>query len=85
MRSCATARDANKSNAPLLPARAVAFALDETVEALEAGDRAFCLGVQWHAETLVHHERHAALFAGFVVACAERARQVRQPGLRLST
>ena len=65
--------------------RAVAFAPDETVEALEAGDRAFCLGVQWHAETLVHHERHAALFAGLIAASAERAREVRQPGLRLST
>lgn len=65
--------------------RAAAFAPDETVEALEADDRTFCLGVQWHAETLVHHERHAALFAALIAASAERARQARQAGSRLST
>jgi putative glutamine amidotransferase len=50
--------------------RAVAFAPDDTVEALEAEDRRFCLGVQWHAETLVHREEHAALFHSFVETCA---------------
>ena len=59
--------------------RAVAFAPDETIEALEADDRPFCVGVQWHAETLVHHDRHAALFAGFVDACAKQVRRARQP------
>lgn len=49
--------------------RAVAFASDETVEGLEADDREFCLGVQWHAETLVHLEPQAALFDAFVAAC----------------
>ena len=57
--------------------RPVAFAPDGTVEALEATDRDFCLGVQWHAETLVHLESHAALFEAFIAASAgggERAR-----------
>ena len=50
--------------------RPVAFAPDETIEALEATDRAFCLGVQWHAETLVHMQPQAELFAAFVAAAA---------------
>jgi putative glutamine amidotransferase len=51
--------------------RPVAAAPDETIEALEATDRAFCLGVQWHAETLVHMEPQFALFAAFVEAATE--------------
>ena len=39
--------------------RAVAYAPDETIEALESEDGRFCLGVQWHAETLIHREEHA--------------------------
>jgi len=53
--------------------RAVAFAPDGTIEALEALDRDFCLGVQWHAETLVARERHAALFRSFAEACVRCA------------
>jgi putative glutamine amidotransferase len=49
---------------------AVAFAPDETIEALEASDRDFCLGVQWHAETLVDREPQRALFQAFVEAAA---------------
>jgi putative glutamine amidotransferase len=52
--------------------RGVAFAPDETIEGLETDDREFCLGVQWHAETLVHREEHVALFEAFVAACAGR-------------
>jgi putative glutamine amidotransferase len=48
----------------------VAAAPDDTVEALEATDRRFCLGVQWHAETLVHMEPQIALFGAFVEAAA---------------
>jgi putative glutamine amidotransferase len=50
--------------------RPVAAAPDDTVEALEATDRDFCLGVQWHAETLVHMEPQFALFGAFVEAAA---------------
>jgi putative glutamine amidotransferase len=60
--------------------RACAHAPDGTIEGLEAGDREFCLGVQWHAETLVHMEAQAGLFGAFVDACggaeAEAARRV---------
>jgi putative glutamine amidotransferase len=50
-----------------------ARAEDGTVEAFEALDRSFVVGVQWHAECLVDREEQAALFAALVDACAERA------------
>jgi len=46
---------------------------DGTVEAFEAVDRSFVVGVQWHAECLVDREEQAALFAALVDASAERA------------
>jgi putative glutamine amidotransferase len=52
---------------------ATAFASDDAIEALEARDRPFCLGVQWHAETLVHREEQVMLFDAFVAACGDRA------------
>jgi putative glutamine amidotransferase len=48
--------------------RAVARAADGTVEAVEAPGPRFVLGVQWHAEGLVHQPRHRALFEAIVVA-----------------
>jgi putative glutamine amidotransferase len=39
---------------------------DGTVESVEAVDREFMLGVQWHAECLVDRPEQAALFAAFV-------------------
>lgn len=48
--------------------RVTARAEDGVVEAYEATDRPFLLGVQWHAESLVHDPRHAALFSGLVTA-----------------
>lgn len=53
--------------------RAVAWAPDGTVEAIEAPRRAFCLGVQWHAETIVGRREQAALFKGLVEAAREDA------------
>jgi putative glutamine amidotransferase len=46
-------------------------AADGTVESIEATDREFVLGVQWHAECLVARADQAALFRAFVEA-AER-------------
>ncbi|HUE27398.1 MAG TPA: gamma-glutamyl-gamma-aminobutyrate hydrolase family protein, partial [Solirubrobacteraceae bacterium] len=46
-------------------------ARDGTVESLEATDREFLLGVQWHAECMVARAEQAALFRSFVEA-AER-------------
>jgi putative glutamine amidotransferase len=55
--------------------RAVAWAPDGVVEAIEDPDAQLYLGVQWHAETLVHFERHAALFAALVEAAGAGARE----------
>ena len=43
-------------------------ARDGTVESIEATDREFVLGVQWHAECLVARADQAALFAALVEA-----------------
>jgi putative glutamine amidotransferase len=48
--------------------RAVAWAPDGVVEALEADGSRFLVGVQWHAECLVARRPHAALFGAFVEA-----------------
>jgi len=48
--------------------RAVAWAPDGTIEALESGERRFCVGVQWHAETLIERGPHLALFEALVDA-----------------
>jgi putative glutamine amidotransferase len=48
--------------------RAVAHAADGTIEAIEAPGAAFVLGVQWHAEGLVHQPRHRVLFEALVAA-----------------
>jgi putative glutamine amidotransferase len=49
---------------------AVAWAPDGVVEGVEAADRDFFLGVQWHAESLSEREDQAGLFASFVAAAA---------------
>lgn len=48
--------------------RVIARASDGTIEAVEAIDRDFVLGVQWHAECLVAQPEHAAVFGAFVQA-----------------
>jgi putative glutamine amidotransferase len=48
-----------------------ARAPDGTIEAVEDPGRRFLIGVQWHAETLVHREAEAALFRRFVEACRD--------------
>jgi putative glutamine amidotransferase len=57
--------------------RAVAWAPDGVIEAIEDADAALYLGVQWHAETLVHLDRHAALFEALVEAANTAAREPR--------
>jgi putative glutamine amidotransferase len=51
--------------------RVSARAPDGTIEAVEDPGRPFLIGVQWHAETLVHRSYEAALFRHFVEACAD--------------
>jgi putative glutamine amidotransferase len=48
------------------------WAADGTVEAIEATDREFVLGVQWHAESLTARPEQAALFQAFVDAAQHR-------------
>jgi putative glutamine amidotransferase len=50
-------------------------ASDGTVETMEAVDRDFVVGVQWHAESLTRRPGHAALFRAFV----ESARPMQTP------
>jgi putative glutamine amidotransferase len=57
--------------------RAVSWAADSVIEAIENEGSALYLGVQWHAETLVHFERHAALFEALVDAAAAVAAEQR--------
>src|SRR4051812_34487134 len=47
-----------------------ARAEDGTVEAIECREHPFLVGVQWHAETLVDHPAHLALFGALVRAAA---------------
>jgi putative glutamine amidotransferase len=47
-----------------------ARAHDGTVEAIECRAHPFLIGVQWHAETLVAHPAHGALFRGLVRAAS---------------
>ena len=48
-----------------------ARAPDGTIEAVEDPGRRFLIGVQWHAETLVHRPYEASLFRNFVKACRD--------------
>ncbi len=48
--------------------RPVAWSEDGIVEGIEATDRPFVLGVQWHAEGLVDADEQRALFAAFLGA-----------------
>ena len=52
--------------------RVSALAPDGLIEAIEATDRPFALGVQWHAEALAGDPDHGALFRAFVAACSAR-------------
>ncbi len=54
--------------------RAVAWAPDGVIEAIEGDGEALYLGVQWHVETLVERPRHARLFDALVDAAASERR-----------
>ena len=54
--------------------RITARSEDGIIEGIEALDRDFVIGVQWHAESLTNHEEHEALFRGLAEA-ALRARE----------
>jgi len=48
-----------------------ARAPDGTIEAIEDPRREFLIGVQWHAETLVHRPYEKSLFRNFVEVCRD--------------
>ncbi len=54
-----------------------ARAPDGTIEAIEDPSRRFLIGVQWHAETLVHRPYEAALFRALRRGLPRRRRRVR--------
>ena len=58
--------------------RAVAYAADGVVEAIEAPGPRLVLGVQWHAEGLIGHARHRALFEALVEAASAPAPSLRR-------
>ena len=58
--------------------RAVAWAPDGVIEGVEAEDRPFEVGVQWHAEGMLEQRPQLGLFASFVAAAAERADALRE-------
>ena len=49
---------------------AVATAPDGVIEGIEAGDRRFCVGVQWHPENFCRTGEFRSLFEAFVNAAA---------------
>jgi putative glutamine amidotransferase len=60
---------------------AVAWADDGTIEAVEDRSRPFLIGVQWHAELLVHRREELSLFTAFVeAAAAERSPELNRQG-----
>jgi putative glutamine amidotransferase len=48
--------------------RAVGWAADGVIEALEATDRSFTVAVQWHAESMIHSPEQDRLLAAFAEA-----------------
>jgi putative glutamine amidotransferase len=54
--------------------RATAWAADGVIEGVEAQDREFVLGVQWHAECLIDRDEGVALFTSFIEAAGTCAR-----------
>jgi putative glutamine amidotransferase len=58
-----------------LDLRAVAWAKDGMIEAVEGPDGHFVLGVQWHAETLIEEAEQLALFERLVAAAELTAQQ----------
>jgi putative glutamine amidotransferase len=53
--------------------RPVAWSPDGVIEGLEDPERAFVLGVQWHAETLFDRPEHARLFEALIEAASASA------------
>ena len=48
-----------------------ARAIDGLIEGIELPGKRFCMGVQWHPESLPESEEHHAIFSAFVIAARE--------------
>lgn len=48
-----------------------ARAIDGLIEGVELPGKRFCMGVQWHPESLPESEEHRAIFSAFVTAARE--------------
>lgn len=48
-----------------------ARAIDGLIEGIELPGKRFCMGVQWHPESLPESEEHSAIFSAFVIAARE--------------
>jgi putative glutamine amidotransferase len=59
--------------------RAVAWAPDGVVEAIEVPDASFAIGVQWHAESMLDNPSQLRLFGALVRAAADRAAGTPRP------
>lgn len=61
--------------------RAVAWAPDGVVEAIEVPSGPFTVGVQWHAESMTSSPAHAKLFRAFVDSASELAAETNAQGV----
>ena len=59
--------------------RAVAWAPDGVVEAIEVPEATFAIGVQWHAESMLDDPSQLRLFGALVRAAGERSSGARRP------
>jgi putative glutamine amidotransferase len=49
-----------------------ARAIDGLIEGIEYPGRRFCVGVQWHPESLQNDEIHLSIFKAFIDAAREQ-------------
>jgi putative glutamine amidotransferase len=57
--------------------RAVGWAADGVIEAVEVRRQPFCIGVQWHAESLVDSAEQTRLLTAFTEAALQLGDQMR--------
>jgi putative glutamine amidotransferase len=58
--------------------RPTGWSEDGLIEAIEATDRDFVIGVQWHAEGLLDAVEQHALFNAFTAECSRPRRRTRR-------
>ena len=58
--------------------RPVGWATDDVIEAIEVAHQPFCVGVQWHAESLVDSSEQTRLLSAFTAAAMQAGEPVRR-------